>query len=474
MKRKKLLLLTALRRSGGGFDPTVNPPIILSSPVVLISENAQLSHLLEANETVTWAVFGGADSAKFEISGGNILRWTSNGVKDFETPDDADLNNIYLVTVRATDLQAMTTTQTIAVRVVDVVVAIPAAPVLDITSADTDDTPDFTLTGDLVLNDTVRFQYSTSSSFTSPTTLTNAIDAAEDAADSISFSTGSLAPGTWYFRARIERPSGGEVGIGAWSNTETITLISLISPEASQFLARTTSLDGTHTAAMTALIDGLVADGVWAKLDVLYIFATQNETNALLNVKSSLYTPTKIGAVAFFIDRGYQDHVSGDGSVYINTNFNASTAGGNYTQYSAHMSSWQVAAQPTGMTIGAAGTAREYLSPDYGGGGAALYRINTGSGVSGTVVNSAGLAMANRSTVTNIEGYHNGVQKATTTSDDASLFPLNNSTFRVPSPDFSDVTCLISAISLGGSLNSTQATAFYNRLRTYMTTVGVP
>ena len=32
----------------------------------------------------------------------------------------------------------------------------------------------------------------------------------------------------------------------------------------------------------------------------------------------------------------------------------------------------------------------------------------------------------------------------------------------------------VAATSIGSSLNSTEATAFYNRLRTYMTAVGVP
>jgi len=101
--------------------------------------------------------------------------------------------------------------------------AAPAAPTLALTSPNTDTTPDFTLAGDLVVGDTVRFQYSTSSGFAGASELTNTIDAAEDSANSITFTTGALALGTWYFRARIERPVAGN---SDWSNTVTDTIIS--------------------------------------------------------------------------------------------------------------------------------------------------------------------------------------------------------------------------------------------------------
>ncbi len=101
--------------------------------------------------------------------------------------------------------------------------AAPAAPTLALTSPNTDTTPDFTLAGDLVVGDTVRFQYSTSSDFAGASELTNTIDAAEDTANAITFTTGALALGTWYFRARIERPDAS--ASGDWSNTVTDTII---------------------------------------------------------------------------------------------------------------------------------------------------------------------------------------------------------------------------------------------------------
>lgn len=113
------LLYTSVFASSaaGGVDTT--PPTITSSNTASNPEGSVLAHALTANESVTWTIVGGADQARFEISG-STLRWASNGVKDFEAPDDADTNNTYVVTVRATDTASNTSDQTITVTVTDV------------------------------------------------------------------------------------------------------------------------------------------------------------------------------------------------------------------------------------------------------------------------------------------------------------------------------------------------------------------
>lgn len=99
----------------------VAAPTITSSNTKTVAENATLSHALTANQSVTWSIIGGADQTKFELSG-STLRWASNGTKDFETPDDADTNNAYIVQVRATNAATGDfTSQTITVTVTDVV-----------------------------------------------------------------------------------------------------------------------------------------------------------------------------------------------------------------------------------------------------------------------------------------------------------------------------------------------------------------
>ena len=343
-----------------------------------------------------------------------------------------------------------------------------AAPVLDLVTDASDNTPDFTLTGDLVLGDTVRFQYSTNPGFGGASELTNTIDAAEDAANSITFTTGALAINTWYFRARIERPGHAS---SDWSNVETITLSS-VSPEAAQFLARTSGLNATHTNAYTALIDGLVADGIWAKLDALYIFATQDVTTAKLNLKTSSYSCTSVGTQSFIADQGIQSPTYGH---YLNTGLNAFPGDKNYKQNSAHMSCW-VYAEVTDSTgvVGTVSTSpypRQYLMPNYANGNTAHYRLNTNNGLSGSIPGVAGFALANRSDASSIQGYHNNVQTVSGADTSVALVDAN---FSFPDQLTGDQNARCSGGSFGSSLTSTEATNFYTRWRAYMTAVGAP
>jgi hypothetical protein len=95
-------------------------PTITSGTTATVPENTVLAHALTANEPVTWALVGGADVTRFELSA-STLRWLGNGVKDYEAPNDADANNQYVVQVRATDLAGNpSTTQTITVTVTDI------------------------------------------------------------------------------------------------------------------------------------------------------------------------------------------------------------------------------------------------------------------------------------------------------------------------------------------------------------------
>jgi hypothetical protein len=77
------------------------------------------------------------------------------------------------------------------------------------------------------------------------------------------------------------------------------------------FLARTSGLNAAHRNAYTALIDGLVTDGVWTSLDALYITATDTTTNANLNLVSSSFPLTQTGTITFTADQGYSNAQSG-------------------------------------------------------------------------------------------------------------------------------------------------------------------
>src|SRR6185295_2136604 len=99
----------------GSAGDHVNPTIT-SSATASVSEGSHLSISLTADESVTWSIAGGADSDLFEIST-STLRWLSNGTQTFATPLDANGDNIYEVSVQATDTNGNYITQAISVTV---------------------------------------------------------------------------------------------------------------------------------------------------------------------------------------------------------------------------------------------------------------------------------------------------------------------------------------------------------------------
>lgn len=106
---------------GALFPPAgdTTAPTITTGGSFSINENTALAISLTADEAVTWSISGGPDAAKYEISG-TTLRFAGNATKNFEAPDDADTNNTYIVTVRATDAATNFTDKGITVTILDV------------------------------------------------------------------------------------------------------------------------------------------------------------------------------------------------------------------------------------------------------------------------------------------------------------------------------------------------------------------
>ena len=73
-------------------------------------------HTFSANETVTWALNGGADSAKFDINS-STGALTFKSVPNFETPSDSGSDNTYEVKVKATDLEHNSSEQLVKIKV---------------------------------------------------------------------------------------------------------------------------------------------------------------------------------------------------------------------------------------------------------------------------------------------------------------------------------------------------------------------
>jgi hypothetical protein len=131
--------------------------------------------------------------------------------------------------------------------------------------------------------------------------------------------------------------------------------------EATNFFARVwalpATLDGTtgspgtlHVGAYEDLICNLKTDGVWAKLDALWMPATNTATGtstAVANLNlvaassctTACYTLVPTGSPNFVADRGYTGSDAST-TMWIDTGFNASTAGGQAVSGAAHISVW--------------------------------------------------------------------------------------------------------------------------------------
>jgi hypothetical protein len=228
-------------------------------------------------------------------------------------------------------------------------------------------------------------------------------------------------------------------------------------------------VSSTRRDLIHALVAGLKSDGVWTKLDRLWILAAENQQTALVDLKARV-TATIAGAVTFSANNGYT--ATSPNFNGINTGFNASTAGGNYTQNSAHLAAWCNTNAQSNETIASYGSigagAGENIYPRYTDDNA-YTRVNDNPDSSGlTNTNALGDYLGNRDSSTTRQSYKNGASLGSLGTVNSQA-PVND-TFRFATSG----TQQCSAFHCGGSLTGTEVTNLYNRIRTYMTAVGVP
>lgn len=107
-----LLMLAACGGGGSGGTPaptppaTNRPPVFTSAATASVAENSGGTvYTATASDPdgnpLTYTIAGGADSARFSLSAAGALSFTA--APDFESPLDADANNVYLVQLRVSD-----------------------------------------------------------------------------------------------------------------------------------------------------------------------------------------------------------------------------------------------------------------------------------------------------------------------------------------------------------------------------------
>lgn len=230
-----------------------------------------------------------------------------------------------------------------------------------------------------------------------------------------------------------------------------------VSAEARAFLARTTGLDSRHRLAYTKLINGLVRDGVWRSLDVLYIFAAQDQTTSLLNLVSSSFSASVSNSPTFTADQGWTGGASASNNI-LGPNLSTATQ---YARNAAHASVWEYSSR-AGTNKGAIeySGAQQVNGRNTGDIANGLINASSGDMTSANAI-SRGHTLAIRTGASAEALYFNGVQL--TTNATASV-AVASGTANIPQ---STATYTISACSWGGDITD-RAGALYNRLRSYM------
>ena len=235
--------------------------------------------------------------------------------------------------------------------------------------------------------------------------------------------------------------------------------------ETTAFLARTSGLDGTHTNAYKALINGLVSDSVFSKLDALYMFATDTSTNALLSLVSATYNATVSGSPTFNANQGY-DTSSGN---EIDTPFTPSTATTpKFTQNSASVFAWSnTSGQINGSIIGLTSGGNLFLYTRHTT-DVSFFGINDADFNSAANTDGTGFYAANRTASNATQGYKNGSSVMTSSSTSTSV-GTNPITF-----GFGNGAAWTGRIMAGGfgqSLSGTDHANLYARVHTYLQTI---
>ena len=234
--------------------------------------------------------------------------------------------------------------------------------------------------------------------------------------------------------------------------------------QATAYLARATG-ETAHASDLTTLICGLVTDGVWAKLDALYVLAQQTQADARLNLVSVSYPLT--GTATFTAYQGFSAFLTN--GVLLDTGFNPSVAPSpNFTQNSANFGIWSYAVvNDLGAEIGI-DTSITNILDDYSG---TFYGRVNGNGITIPVPGTKGLFVGDRATSSTATQFWNGASINSATDVSAALV---SATFTIGGVGGYRTDQTLSEAHIGGSLGSAGNLALYNRLRTYLTSVGVP
>ena len=233
--------------------------------------------------------------------------------------------------------------------------------------------------------------------------------------------------------------------------------------------------------AQNTLVEALIAGGYWARMDQLLVFATY--TNADSEALINWISPGTNNATLVALPAGsfsQYDGFTGDGvDGWINTNFNPSTDGSNFTQNSA---SFAIYLGNSGLTedfatAGCYATNRVMIIARSSGGEETGLEVAANNGgddtYSGPSTNSSGLFLVSRTSSSVLSCYRNGALVGTNSSSTSTARPNENIgilTLAGVEEYFSTNTVRFSYI-MNATANATEADAIYDIFMTYLNTI---
>lgn len=242
----------------------------------------------------------------------------------------------------------------------------------------------------------------------------------------------------------------------------------LYEPEAKALFDRfTTSPTSERKNLINNLIKSLKHEGIWTKLDALYITAAADNQAARRNWIADQYNLVAASAPVFTVDRGYQ----GGSSSYLETNLNPATAIGlKQSQDDATIMLWsRTVDQSNNGDIGNSGS---FISPRTTN-NFVNFRVNAGASSSTPNLDGSGMFCASRLSSSSVQVYRNGVAIGSAISS-TSTAP-ESASYRVCGRSGTFTSSSIrqqAAASFGARLSPVQITAYYDAIRTYLQAIG--
>ena len=247
--------------------------------------------------------------------------------------------------------------------------------------------------------------------------------------------------------------------------------------QATTFLARTSGLDTAHQTAYTSMICSMVTNGVitgslasstfcGSKLDRFYLLGAPDSTTALLDICGHSSAVAN-GSPTFTANHGFAG-VDASQTIFIDTGFNPSTAGGNWVLNGAHLAVWSLTNATSGgsggVAIGAGASGSSQLSniyPHYSDGNTYGDMNDAATDTGHAVSDSLGYYVSNRTGASAVSVYKNASLLYSPNTASTSLSPVSIYLLALHRADIGTRTgsaLQIAVAHLGGALSSTDIT----------------